>query len=71
MPNTITPFEERLYTEYDLKGRVKLAIIISMILFVSFLLLDWVYTPQHIKTFTIIRFSVAALEFLLDRRAHV
>ncbi len=65
MPNTITPFEERLYTEYDLKGRVKLAIIISMILFVSFLLLDWVYTPQHIKTFAIIRFSVAALEFLL------
>jgi len=65
MPSTITPFEERLYTEYDLKGRVKLAIIISMILFVSFLLLDWVYTPQHIKTFAIIRFSVAALEFLL------
>ncbi|MCK7489221.1 MAG: hypothetical protein MZU79_02460 [Anaerotruncus sp.] len=50
-------FEERLYQEYDLKGRVKLATIISMILFVSFLLLDWIYTPQHIRTFAIIRFS--------------
>jgi response regulator RpfG family c-di-GMP phosphodiesterase/signal transduction histidine kinase len=65
MANTFTPFEERLYTEYDLKGRVKLAIIISMILFTSFLLLDWVYTPQHIKTFAIIRFSVVILEFFL------
>ena len=65
MANPFTPFEERLYTEYDLKGRVRLAIIISMILFVSFLLLDWVYTPQHIKTFAIIRFSVALLEFFL------
>jgi len=65
MANAITQFEERLYTEYDLKGRVKLAIIISMILFVSFLLLDWVYTPQHIATFAVIRFSVAGLEFLL------
>ena len=65
MANPFTPFEERLYTEYDLKGRVRLAIIISMILFVSFLLLDWVYTPQHIMTFAIIRFSVAFLEFFL------
>ena len=58
-------FEDRLYTEYDLKGRVRLAIIISMVLFVSFLLLDWIYTPQYIRTFSIIRFSVAGLEFLL------
>jgi response regulator RpfG family c-di-GMP phosphodiesterase/signal transduction histidine kinase len=65
MAKALTPFEERLYQEYDLKGRVKLAIIISMILFVSFLLLDWIYTPQHIRTFAIIRFSVAALELLL------
>ena len=65
MPKTFTPFEERLYTEYDLKGRVKLAITISIILFVSFLLLDWVYTPQNIRTFAIIRFSVAALELIL------
>ena len=65
MANTFTPFEERLYQEYDLKGRVKLAIAISMFLFVSFLLLDWIYTPQHLKTFAIIRFSVAGLELLL------
>jgi putative nucleotidyltransferase with HDIG domain len=65
MANTFTPFEERLYQEYDLKGRVKLAIIISMILFISFLLLDWIYTPQYLTTFAIIRFSVAGLELLL------
>ena len=65
MANTFTPFEERLYQEYDLKGRVKLAITISMILFVSFLLLDWIYTPQHLKTFAMIRFSVAGLELFL------
>ncbi len=65
MAKTFTPFEERLYQEYDLKGRVKLAIVISMVLFVSFLLLDWIYTPQHIKTFAIIRLTVAGLELLL------
>jgi len=65
MPKNLNPFEERLYTEYDLKGRVRMAIVISIILFVSFLLLDWIYTPQYLKTFAIIRFSVAALEFIL------
>lgn len=65
MSKNLNPFEERLYTEYDLKGRVRTAIVISIILFVSFLFLDWVYTPQYLKTFAIIRFSVAALEVLL------
>jgi response regulator RpfG family c-di-GMP phosphodiesterase/signal transduction histidine kinase len=65
MPKNLDAFEERLYTEYNLKGRVRLAIVISIILYVSFLLLDWVYTPQYIKTFAIIRFSVAALEIAL------
>ena len=65
MPNNFSPFEERLYTEYDLKGRVRTAIVISIILFISFLFLDWIYTPQYLRTFAIIRFSVAALEILL------
>jgi response regulator RpfG family c-di-GMP phosphodiesterase/signal transduction histidine kinase len=65
MPNNFSPFQERLYTEYDLKGRVRTAIIISIILFVSFLFLDWIYTPQYLTTFAIIRFSVAALEIVL------
>jgi response regulator RpfG family c-di-GMP phosphodiesterase/signal transduction histidine kinase len=65
MANTFTPFEERLYQEYDLKGRVKLAITISIILFISFLLLDWIYTPQYLNIFAMIRFSVAGLELLL------
>ncbi len=65
MPKNFSPFEDRLYTEYDLKGRVRTAIVISIILFVSFLFLDWVYTPQYLRTFAIIRFSVAALEILL------
>jgi response regulator RpfG family c-di-GMP phosphodiesterase/signal transduction histidine kinase len=66
MPKKLdSAFEDRLYTEYNLQGRVRLAIVISIILFVSFLLLDWIYTPQYIVTFAIIRFSVAALEIVL------
>ena len=37
MPKNLNPFEERLYTEYDLKGRVRMAIVISIVLFVGFL----------------------------------
>src|SRR5512135_1034985 len=65
MARTLTPFEERLYTEYDLKKRVELCIVLSMILFVAFILLDWVYTPQFLGTFAIIRVAVAALAGVL------
>lgn len=58
-------FEDRLYKEYDLRGRVRLAVILSMILFVAFLLLDAVYTPQFLSVFAIIRFTVAALHVIL------
>jgi response regulator RpfG family c-di-GMP phosphodiesterase/signal transduction histidine kinase len=61
MAKHITPFEERLYTEYDLRTRVELAITLSIFLFVAFLLLDWIYTPQYLATFAIVRVSVAAL----------
>ena len=58
-------FEERLNKEYDLRGRAKLAIYISMILYPSFLLLDWIYTPQFFRLFLIIRLSVVALHLVL------
>ncbi len=66
-------FEDRLYKEYDLRGRVKLAVILSMILFVAFLLLDAVYSPQFLSIFALIRFSVAALHvglLLIIPRTH-
>jgi response regulator RpfG family c-di-GMP phosphodiesterase/signal transduction histidine kinase len=65
MPKTPDAFEERLYTEYNLKGRVRMAIVISIVLFVGFLVLDWIYTPQYLTTFAIIRISVAAVEIVL------
>lgn len=58
-------FEERLNNEYDLRGRAKLATILSGILFVSFLGLDAIYTPQFMKEFIIIRISVFVLHLVL------
>jgi putative nucleotidyltransferase with HDIG domain len=58
-------FEERLYKENDMKGRARLAILISMVLYPSFLILDWVYTPQFFRLFLSIRLVVVALHFLL------
>ncbi len=51
-------FEERLNNEYDLKGRAKLATILSAILYVSFLGLDAIYTPEFFQEFVIIRVTV-------------
>jgi putative nucleotidyltransferase with HDIG domain len=65
MDNQKKLFEERLYKEYDMRGRAKLAIIISMILYPSFLLLDWVYTPQFLRLFLTIRLVVVLLHVLL------
>jgi len=58
-------FEERLNKEYNLKGRAKLAIYISLLLYLSFLLLDWVYTPQFFRLFLIIRLTVGLLHLVL------
>ena len=58
-------FEERLIKENDMKGRTRLAIYISMVLYPSFLILDWVYTPQFFRLFLIIRLVVVALHFVL------
>lgn len=58
-------FEERLNNEYDLRGRAKLATILSGTLFVFFLGLDAVYTPQLIREFAIIRLTVALCHLVL------
>ncbi len=64
-------FEERLYKEYDLKGRVRLIILLSAILYTSFLILDRVYASPYFTRFLIIRLIVlaahAALFILLGR----
>jgi len=65
MDNEKKSFEERLNKEYDLRGRAKLAILISMFLYPSFLLLDWIYTPQFFRLFLIIRIVVVALHLVL------
>ncbi len=38
-------FEERLSAEYDLQARARLVILLSAVLYPSFLLLDAIYTP--------------------------
>ncbi|MCJ7680221.1 MAG: hypothetical protein MUP70_05815, partial [Candidatus Aminicenantes bacterium] len=58
-------FAERYYSEYDLKGRVKLSIILSMIFYPGFLLLDAIYTPEHFRDFLIIRLFVILLNAIL------
>jgi len=53
-------FEERLYSEYDVRGRVRLIIILSAILYLLFLILDRVYASPHFSEFLIIRLVVLA-----------
>ncbi len=64
-------FEDKLNQEYDLRGRTRLAAVLSIFLFLGFLALDAVYTPQHLKTFLIVRLAVVAvvgvLIILIDR----
>jgi len=51
-------FEERLYTEYDLKGRIRLIIILSAVLYVAFIGLDAIYAAQYLQMFFVIRLVV-------------
>ncbi|MFA9452487.1 MAG: HD domain-containing phosphohydrolase [Candidatus Aminicenantaceae bacterium] len=53
-------FEERLYTEYDLKGRIRLIIIMSAILYIAFIGLDAIYAAQYMQMFLVIRLVVLA-----------
>ncbi|MFC2161247.1 HD domain-containing phosphohydrolase [Acidobacteriota bacterium] len=58
-------FEERLYSEYNLSGRVKLIIILSGILYPAFLILDAMYAAQFFKLFLGIRLVVLAAHLVL------
>jgi putative nucleotidyltransferase with HDIG domain len=53
-------FEERLYQDYALKSRARIIIILSAILYASFIFLDWVHTPEHFRLFLYIRLGVLA-----------
>lgn len=54
-------FEDKLNQEYNLRGRTRLAAILSIFLFLSFLGLDAIYSPQYLNTFLIIRLAVVAV----------
>ena len=59
-------FEERLYGEYGLEKRAKLTIILSAILYASFLFLDWVHAPRELfRLFLYIRLAVLGAHFVL------
>ena len=54
-------FEDKLNQEYNLRGRTRLAAVLSIFLFLGFLGLDAIYTPQYLNTFLIVRLAVVAL----------
>lgn len=56
---------ERIGQEYDLHGRVRRVILFSAILYMAFLLLDWIYTPENFSLFLAIRLTVLAVHVLL------
>jgi putative nucleotidyltransferase with HDIG domain len=59
-------FEERLNREYDLRRRTGIVIILSAVLYLSFLALDAVYVPRNIfGLFLLIRLIVLAAHGLL------
>jgi response regulator RpfG family c-di-GMP phosphodiesterase/signal transduction histidine kinase len=58
-------FEDRLNAEYDLKKRVRLVILLSAILYLSFLILDAVYALDRFGLFLAIRLIVLAAHGVL------
>lgn len=58
-------FRERYFQEYDLRGRVRLSIILSMIFYPSFIVLDAVAFPEWLGTFAIIRAVVILLNVVI------
>jgi response regulator RpfG family c-di-GMP phosphodiesterase/signal transduction histidine kinase len=54
-------FLERYYQEYHLRDRIRLSLILSMILYPSFLILDAIVTPSRLRAFLIIRMFVILL----------
>ncbi len=59
-------FEERLSLEYDLKGRTRLILLISGVMYPGFLILDAIYAAPYFRLFLAIRMIVliAHLVFL-------
>lgn len=58
-------FQERYFKEYDLSGRVRLSIILSMIFYPSFIVLDAVAFPEWLETFVAIRVVVVLLNIMI------
>ncbi|MHB8054231.1 MAG: HD domain-containing phosphohydrolase [Candidatus Aminicenantales bacterium] len=56
---------DRLGEEYELYGRTRRVIILSAVLYTSFILLDLIYAPAKFNTFLIIRLTVLAVHGLL------
>ena len=52
---------ERYYRDYELRKRVRLAILTVIGLYPFFLILDKIYTPEHFTTFVVIRLVVVAV----------
>ena len=64
-------FLDRLEKEYDLHGRTLRVIVFSAALYTTFLILDWIYTPNTFLLFLVIRLTVLAVHgvlFMLLRR---
>ena len=57
-------FQERYFKEYDLSGRVRLSIILSMIFYPSFIVLDAVAFPEWLETFVTIRVVVVVFNII-------
>jgi putative nucleotidyltransferase with HDIG domain len=63
-------FNSRYFEEFKLRERLKLALILSIILYPSFLILDAIVTPDRLKAFFIIRLAVIFLNALLFLLLH-
>jgi len=51
-------FEERLYRENNLRGRVRLIIISSAVLYLLFVILDSIYASSYFSKFLVIRLAI-------------
>ena len=65
-PGRDLEFEELVYQEYSLRSRARLVIILSAILYTSFIFLDWVHAPRRLfPVFLAIRVGVLIAHLIL------
>jgi signal transduction histidine kinase len=57
-------FLNRYYQEYHLRDRIRLSLILSMILYPAFLILDAIVTPSRLRAFFVIRMVVILLNLI-------